>query len=458
MLPPCVSIYPDPLECSGFEGENLDESDHVILGKRKASPIDSDDSKTHIVDLSNSDNTLPIYPDPLEGSGYEGDNLDEFDLVILGKRKALSFESDEISEDPKSQPLLTPRKGCRPGFIPLFTRKVYAKKALAAAEAYEHEQAIEKIRNVINTIRNSDDSNNDVGDKSNDEANQHQESTTHESFLPSPIYENIPELEKVKKHIFGSYKNPAKWPKRDEHGINEFTQKYLLAACFPTLFPYGVGDFTGNLPIPVSIDQARKYYEKYAEYNSETETIEYPFAQHPFFSFYMLNRAHRHTLLSASNVFLRNSPSYNNMTIEQLLDHIKNHTKSLLAMGIGRYEANAKGSAGFWHIAGQELKAAINEICFPTLFYSFSFADNWNTELFNILPFPKGMSRDSYNDRKKVLTNNLHLAAWFYYRKATEFSIQMRKVLQAEWNWERVEAQFRTSLHTHVCLKMHTDK
>ena len=145
------------------------------------------------------------------------------------------------------------------------------------------------------------------------------------------------------------------------------------------------------------------------------------------------------------------------MTIEQLLDHIKNHTKSLLAMGIGRYEANAKGSAGFWHIAGQELKAAINEISFPTLFYSFSFADNWNTELFNILPFPKGMSRDSYNDRKKVLTNNLHLAAWFYYRKATEFSIQMRKVLQAEWYWERVEAQFRTTLHTHGCLKMRND-
>ena len=55
------------------------------------------------------------------------------------------------------------------------------------------------------------------------------------------------------------------------------------------------------------------------------------------------------------------------------------------------------------------------------------------------------------------MTNNLHLAAWFYYRKATEFSIQMRKVLQAEWYWERVEAQFRTTLHTHGCLKMRND-
>ena len=33
----------------------------------------------------------------------------------------------------------------------------------------------------------------------------------------------------------------------------------------------------------------------------------------------------------------------------------------------------------------------------------------------------------------------------------------MRNVLQADWYWERIEAQFRTTLHTHGCLRMKND-
>ncbi len=45
----------------------------------------------------------------------------------------------------------------------------------------------------------------------------------------------------------------------------------------------------------------------------------------------------------------------------------------------------------------------------------------------------------------------------FITKERVLFSKHMQTILQSDWYWERVEAQFRTSLHTHGALKMHND-
>ena len=334
------------------------------------------------------------------------------------------------------------------GFIPRFTKKVQLKIECAKRQQARDKSVLNEMQNAIQGISEKDD------------ANPFTESTAHESFVPTDIPLNMSECERIKTIALGEKDNPVLWPDRSKYGINEFEQENLEAACFPTLFPYGVGGFTAKRNSPISLREARAYYEKFADYDEETG-IQYRFAKHHMWSFWLLNRAHRHKLLSQTNVFVKNTPSVNEMTREELVEELAKGAKNLIAMGIGRHEANVPGSDGYWHLKGEELLSAIRELSYPTVFYSFSFADTWCPELYAILPFTdeehEHLEDISFERRQQVLGENLHLAAWFYHKRISEFTKHMNKVLQTDWYWQRIEAQFRTTLHTHGALKMKND-
>jgi len=264
-----------------------------------------------------------------------------------------------------------------------------------------------------------------------------------------------------KSQPFGSHSNPLDWPEVTKYGIDEFNCSNLAAACFPDLFPYGRGDFTQRgRPRSVSIRQARKFYEQYADYTNGQ--LSYRFAKHKFWSFWIFNRANRHTLLSATNAFIAGTPTTKDMSREQMLAELEKGTSNILTMGLGRYEANLEGSDGFWHQQCQELQAAIREANYPTAFYTFTYADAHCPELYRLLPFPDHLSQEDilklpYEEREKVLSENQHIAAWFFYKRFQSFSKHMRNCLDTDWYWQRIESQFRTAFHTHGCLRMHND-
>jgi len=264
-----------------------------------------------------------------------------------------------------------------------------------------------------------------------------------------------------KSQPFGSHSNPLNWPAVTQYGIDEFNCENLAAACFPDLFPYGRGDFTQRgRPRSISIRQARKFYEQYADYTNGQ--LSYRFAKHKFWSFWIFNRANRHTLLSATNAFIAGTPTTKDMSREQMLAELEKGTSNILTMGLGRYEANLDGSDGFWHQQCQELQAAIREANYPTAFYTFTYADAHCPELYRLLPFPDHLSQEDilnlpYEEREKILSENQHIAAWFFYKRFQSFSKHMRNCLDTDWYWQRIESQFRTAFHTHGCLRMHND-
>jgi len=251
----------------------------------------------------------------------------------------------------------------------------------------------------------------------------------------------------------GTHDLPLAWPTKSKYGADEFHTPGLGAACFPDLFPYGKGDFTQyGRKRTVSVHVARRFYEQYADF--ENGQLTYRFAKHKFWSFWIFNRANRHSLLGATNAFMDNTPTTKTMSREEMLAEIDK--------GLGRYEANVTGTDGYWHKQCQELQAAIRDAGYPTAFYTFTYADAHCPELYRLLPFPKHLSIKEianlpYVEREKILSENQHIAAWFFYERFKSFSKHMRNCLDTEWYWQRIESQFRTAFHTHGCLKMRND-
>jgi hypothetical protein len=267
----------------------------------------------------------------------------------------------------------------------------------------------------------------------------------------------------IKDSILGSHKNPINWCERGEDGIDEFRTNSLAAACFPTLFPYGRGDFTDKRRrfVDVSDKDAIKYYSAYADTLSNGR-LSFRFAKHPMWQFWVMNRYNRHFLLRQTNAYVRAQPMQAQMSKDELFEQLKK-PHNIIQMGLSRYEANLPGSNGFWYIKTEELKAAIREAGCPTLFFTLSMADNHWPDFYGLLSKCNSENHDNVDvinendERARTLRENLHLSAWYFQKRAKIFTEQMREVLDISWYWQRIEAQRRGALHLHGCMKMEND-
>ena len=97
------------------------------------------------------------------------------------------------------------------------------------------------------------------------------------------------------------------WPTIDPNPINEFEHSGLASLAFVKLFPLGQADPTrqGRL-MAVTEVQAANHLLRFAEIDPQSKptpdnpsgTLYYPFAEHPRFSFWMVDRIRRHRALS----------------------------------------------------------------------------------------------------------------------------------------------------------------
>ena len=63
--------------------------------------------------------------------------------------------------------------------------------------------------------------------------------------------------------------NPIDWPTRSRK-LNDYSQPFLQCMAFPTLFPYGKGDwFNRERNIEVSLTDSTKHLLKYAVKNEK---------------------------------------------------------------------------------------------------------------------------------------------------------------------------------------------
>jgi len=242
------------------------------------------------------------------------------------------------------------------------------------------------------------------------------------------------------------------WPQQSEQGINEFTTDSMAAMCYVQKFPYSCGDFTkrGRV-IKVTDEDALEFYEQFADYNEQTQTINYRFATDMKWSFWAMNRRNRHFLLRQTNFYLSRHPFAHDMTYNELLEEIKRGESSPIQQGINMYSAKLDGSDPMWWQECENLKWAVTNLSCPLLFYTISYPDHYDPTLHKLLPYAKDFvfEESNYKERAKMLNTNLHISAWYFKERFSSLMKHVRKVFCATWFWQRIEMQGRLAPHGH---------
>ena len=90
--------------------------------------------------------------------------------------------------------------------------------------------------------------------------------------------------------------------------INEFTTKGYFSCAFPTLFPTGAGDFSGQRQNQVTIGNYFKHLMMYDDNR---------FTKHPRFRFFALNTEMRWRALQTGRVYVKQHPGDTQLSLDQ---------------------------------------------------------------------------------------------------------------------------------------------
>ena len=113
--------------------------------------------------------------------------------------------------------------------------------------------------------------------------------------------------------------------------INEFTTEGYFSCAFPTLFPTGAGDFSGQRQNQVTIGNYFKHLTMYDDNR---------FAKHPRFRFFALNTEMRWRALQTSRVYVKQHPGDAQLSLDELRDMVgrEGQTFSNRVHGIREYQ------------------------------------------------------------------------------------------------------------------------
>ena len=95
--------------------------------------------------------------------------------------------------------------------------------------------------------------------------------------------------------------------------INEFTTEGYFSCAFPTLFPTGAGDFSGQCQNQVTIGNYFKHLTMYDDNR---------FAKHPRFRFFALNTEMRWRALQTGRVYVKQHPGDAQLSLDELRDMV----------------------------------------------------------------------------------------------------------------------------------------
>ena len=102
--------------------------------------------------------------------------------------------------------------------------------------------------------------------------------------------------------------------------INEFTTEGYFSCAFPTLFPTGAGDFSGQRQNQVTIGNYFKHLMMYDDNR---------FAKHPRFRFFAFNTEMRWRALQTGRVYVKQHPGDAQLSLDELRDMVGRGTDHL---------------------------------------------------------------------------------------------------------------------------------
>ena len=126
------------------------------------------------------------------------------------------------------------------------------------------------------------------------------------------------------------------WPERSADAIKEFNHPNIFAKCFPTIFPWGIGDPTSpSRPHVVTLSDGIGHLERYAYFSQSQNRIVWPFGEHAIAPFYTFDVKTRQSLLQQSGIFLKQTGDFPTtiQDLRQQLQDLASKSKILKQMG-----------------------------------------------------------------------------------------------------------------------------
>ena len=242
------------------------------------------------------------------------------------------------------------------------------------------------------------------------------------------------------------------FPVHDTNPLSEFNTPNLASMAFPSLFPDGMGDpFRAHIECDLeSRLNIIKNLVKFCEMINGERICR--FAQHPRFILWIYNLTTRHNTMKQGTIFLKQNPGQANLTIDQLKAMVGSGNKNDVVKNMQRYLANIVGTPSYWH----KVSTALDTVCAvkgpPHIFFTHSYADNYDPDLHRILQIQPGTSKVLI---KKKIRDNPHIVCEFFIKKMTEmkneYYIKRLKACPKYGGWiiGRYEYQHRGTLHFH---------
>ena len=191
----------------------------------------------------------------------------------------------------------------------------------------------------------------------------------------------------------------------------------------------------------------------------------YPFANDYRWIHWAQNTVERHRFLKQKSVYISKRPSFSNLSEDELLEIVNangEESRQLLS-SMRAYSGNILGSNAYFLRRRMELEALMVQEGLPTIWFTFSAADNHWTDLFLCLydgTLPNFDDNNSFNKWKRhVVRENPHLVNAFFHKR---FGTLLKhffgeSTFDCSWHWFRVEFQDRGTAHVHGCFCLKND-
>lgn len=143
------------------------------------------------------------------------------------------------------------------------------------------------------------------------------------------------------------------------------------------------------------------------------------------------------------------------MSMGELKECLKNGKSDMIMKRMTAYTANVSGSDSYWYKRRSELEATTEQKDCPTIFFTFSYADNHWNDLHKLMP---GGFSDKKSVRYQNVIDNPHLVDWYFsYRLDAFLKVVFDGILKCECRWHRFEWQSRSAIHAHGAAKFAND-
>ena len=134
--------------------------------------------------------------------------------------------------------------------------------------------------------------------------------------------------------------------------VNEFTTEGYIACAFPTLFPTGAADFSGQRQIPVTIGNYLKHLMTYEDSR---------FAIHPRFRFFALNTKMRWRALHPGRVYVKQHPGDAQLSLDELRDMVGRQGETFSSRVL-HYASSLRGTKHYWYRQHSRLLAMVDTL------------------------------------------------------------------------------------------------